>query len=162
VTINKKFHTLEMSVENGELEVTFDDGDTAVFVPLQLHFHSPSEHTIDGRHYDLEMHIVHKYKDSGNLGAVVGVFFDTIDGGPKENQFIAEISPEYARNQKLSEPSSNSDGYYKVSHDVHFSKFLRSVDFRDFYQYDGSLTTPPCSEGIKWLVIKDVQTLSPQ
>jgi len=144
-----------MSVENGELEVTFSDGDAAAFVPLQLHFHSPSEHTVDGKHYDLEMHIVHKYKDSGNLGAVVGVFFDTIHGGPKENQFIADIAPEFAH-------SNNLDGYYKVSHDVRFAKFLQSVDFRDFYQYDGSLTTPPCSEGIKWLVIKDVQTLSPQ
>ena len=150
-----------MSVEKGELEISFDDGETTSFVPLQLHFHSPSEHTIDGKHYDLEMHIVHKYKDSGDLGAVVGIFFDTIVGGPTNNQFIAEIAPELARDQKLSDNNSNGNGQYEVDDGVRFAQFLRSVDFRDFYQYDGSLTTPPCTEGIRWLVVKDVQSLSP-
>jgi len=42
---------------------------------VQFHFHSPSEHTINGDHADLEMHIVHTYED-GSLGGVIGILFD--------------------------------------------------------------------------------------
>jgi len=110
-----------MSLDKGELEVRFDNGDTTSFVPLSFHFHSPSENTINGKHFDLEMHIVHKNKHTGHLGAVVTIFFDTIDGGPTGNQFIAELAPELALEQKLSENNSNVNGHYKVDNDVKFA-----------------------------------------
>lgn len=50
--------------------------------------HAPSEHTVKGQHYDLELHFVHTYLD-GSLGAVIGVFFDTKAGGDVDNPFIA-------------------------------------------------------------------------
>merc|ERR1712083_554136 len=60
--------------------------------PLQLNFHSPSEHTIEGKHHDLEMHIVHQYKGTnGQLGAVIAIFFDVEDGGDEENPFIKSL-----------------------------------------------------------------------
>ena len=49
-----------ISVTSGNLAMTDWNGLTSNFVPMQIHFHSPSEHTIDGRQYDLEMHLVHK------------------------------------------------------------------------------------------------------
>ena len=79
--IQKKLHTLLADVKDGELEIDFWDGSSSTFVPLQLHFHAPSEHTIDGKQMDLEMHIVHTYKDTGGLGAVIGIFFDREHGG---------------------------------------------------------------------------------
>ena len=41
-----------------------------------MHFHTPSEHTFDGENFDLELHIVHKYKEDGSLGSVLGVMFE--------------------------------------------------------------------------------------
>ncbi len=47
-----------------------------LFTAAQLHFHAPSEHTINGRHYDLEMHLVHVDKVTKQPAAVIGLFFD--------------------------------------------------------------------------------------
>jgi len=55
--------------------------------PLQFHFHSPSEHTIMGKHMDLEMHLVHLTPD-GDLGAVLGIMFDVEEGGDGTNMFL--------------------------------------------------------------------------
>ena len=56
--------------------------------------HAPSEHQIDGYNYDLELHIVHKYKDTegclacGDFGAVIGIMFDRQKGGNYHNFFL--------------------------------------------------------------------------
>jgi len=55
----------------------------------QLHFHAPSEHTIDGKYFDLEMHIVHRYSDTQFL--VLGIFFDMEEGGSETNEFIDQV-----------------------------------------------------------------------
>ena len=63
-----------------------------MFDPIQFHFHSPSEHTIGGKFFDLELHIVHKYKGTkGDLGAVLGIFFDREVGGNHPNDFIESL-----------------------------------------------------------------------
>ena len=68
-----------------EFEITFADGSQSYFQPLQLHFHAPSEHSVDDNLYDLEVHIVHTIKGSQSVGtdaqaeipgAVIGIFFD--------------------------------------------------------------------------------------
>ena len=56
---------------------------------VQLHFHAPSEHTIDGKYFDLEMHIVHTYSETQYL--VLGFFFDMEEGGPETNDFIESV-----------------------------------------------------------------------
>lgn len=68
-------------------EKTFENGNTSEFVAAQFHFHAPSEHTVNGKHMDLEMHIVHTYED-GSLGGVIGVFFDREEGGDGKSLFI--------------------------------------------------------------------------
>ena len=78
-----------------ELDITFADGSQSFYEPLQFHFHAPSEHTVGGKSYDLEVHFVHKIAGSDSngqsilLGAVVGVFFDTSDDTP--NAFIDSL-----------------------------------------------------------------------
>jgi len=58
----------------GTMELTRVD-EISEWHPVQFHFHSPSEHTIDGKHMDLEMHIVHLSPEM-ELGAVLGIFFE--------------------------------------------------------------------------------------
>jgi carbonic anhydrase len=76
------------------MTLTFGDGSTSEFVPLQLHMHVPSEHTFDGDSRDLELHFVHTYV-GGALGAVIGVTFDRKAGGNTENYFLDQLIPIY-------------------------------------------------------------------
>ena len=60
-----------------------------IFRPKQFHFHAPSEHTIDGRHYDIEMNFYHETEDHAHK-SVVAIFFDT-RAGNQENDFISSL-----------------------------------------------------------------------
>jgi carbonic anhydrase len=62
------------------LNLNDESGKSKSFVPLQLHFHAPSEHTFNGKHYDLEMHIVNANSDKSAL-SVIGILFDVKAGG---------------------------------------------------------------------------------
>ena len=110
-----------------------------VYNACQFHFHSPSEHTFQGKHYPLELHIVHTLA-SGPPGythdkAVIAVFFD--DVSDTESPFIASLNPEKP-GEALPKP-------------VDLSELLKSTN--NFYHYQGSLTTPPCSEVVNWYVL---------
>jgi len=76
MTLKLETHTLKgEGVTTGGFTKTYWDGSSNKFVPIQFHFHAPSEHTVGGRHMDLELHVVHTYED-GSLGGVIGIFFD--------------------------------------------------------------------------------------
>ena len=144
---------------NAELAITFPDGSQSYFTPLQFHFHAPSEHTVDGKYYDAEVHFVHTIKGSGSVngvaqaeipGAVLGIFFDVKEGGKAPNAFLDSLFN-----------SIDTRGTASASN-VDIRKFLAAVDMTEYWSYDGSFTTPPCTEGIKWSVIKQVQSISPE
>lgn len=107
------------------------------FVLKQFHFHAPSENRINGKSYAMEAHLVHE--DKGGNPAVVALLFE--EG--KENKVLARLwplMPESVGRQNVL-PS-----LFNVAH------LLPSK--RDYYRYNGSLTTPPCTEGVRWLVLK--------
>lgn len=112
---------------------------------VQFHFHKPSEERVNGKVYDMVAHLVHKDLD-GNL-AVVAVLLDRGTEHPLFNTLWA-----YLPLQK------NVESRPDVSIDL--AKLL--PEKRDYYTYMGSLTTPPCSEGVTWLVMKDPLQLSPE
>ena len=89
------------------------------------------------------MHIVHQYS-TGGLGGVIGIFFDRHYGGNRHNEFIESLDFENA----------SADG--NPVENVNLSDLLDSIDMTKFWSYDGSLTTPPCTEGIKWTVMSQV------
>lgn len=93
---------------------------------------------------------MHLYPD-GSLGAVIGVFFDRKWGGDQENFFIEQLLPMF---------SAPANQITVVNKPVFIASFLNSLDIDDFWSYDGSLTTPPCTEGIKWTVLKKAQPIS--
>ena len=128
----------EKSYENASITV-----DGKRFELLQFHMHTYSENRIDGKQSDLVAHLVHQSYD-GQL-AVVAVFFD--EG--KENLAIKEywnLMP-----KKSGETSSLLN--------VDISKILPK-DLSKYYTFMGSLTTPPCTEGVKWFILKDKQSIS--
>jgi len=144
---------VQVAVAAGGFEKIFEDGSSSDFSALQFHFHAPSENTIDGKHMDLEMHIVHKYAgtDPAKYGAVLGFMFDMEHGGPGKNHFIDQVTKVFANG---SAPGAN------VSSEVWLEGFIDAIDTERFWSFDGSLTTPPCSEGIKWTVFEQIQPIS--
>ncbi len=103
---------------------------------MQFHFHSPSEHRIQGRACPLEMHIVHNLVEGGPhdykyTKAVLAVLFD--DALDIPSPFLESLHPEIP----------------EVSCNVNLQPFLESIP-KHLYHYEGSLTTPPCSEIVNW------------
>ncbi|MDO9265753.1 MAG: carbonic anhydrase [Sulfurimonas sp.] len=138
-------------INNGHtIQVNFDKGSTIKidgmsFSLLQLHFHTPSENQIDGEHFPFEGHFVHATED-GSL-AVVGIMFE--DGA--ENPLIKKIWDKMPH-------KANEKNALSISADE-VNKFLPKD--KAYYRFTGSLTTPPCSEGVRWLVLKSYSTISP-
>jgi carbonic anhydrase len=103
----------------------------------QFHFHSPAEHTLDRRAYPAELHFVHR-NSQGQL-AVVGVF---IEEG-LENQALGALLASIP----------NGQGEEMATHITADLAALLPPD-RAYFAYAGSLTTPPCSEGVRWNVLR--------
>ena len=131
-------HTVQVNIKNGS-SITIDN---IQFDLKQFHFHTPSENNINGNSYPLEAHFVHASKD-GAL-AVVAVMFE--EGA--ENKALSELWAKM--------PNKAGD---KHSIDAKQLEALLPKD-RDYYRFSGSLTTPPCTEGVRWLVMKKSVTLS--
>ena len=89
------------------------------------------------------MHIVHKYKKTGELGAVLGFFFDRKAGGNLPNSLIESLKFD-----------QTVEGSTITVNNVALSDLLATADLSEYWSYSGSLTVPPCIEGIKWTVIK--------
>ena len=133
-------HTIQVTVEEGST-VTIND---KVYQMKQFHFHSPSEHTVDGKHMPLEMHMVHQSDDSKL--AVVALLFE--EGPANKNlQQIIDHMP-----AKPGESKHYTD--VKLDLSVHVPQNLSA------FHYSGSLTTPPCSEQVEWLVLRNKFYLS--
>jgi len=126
-------HTLQIEVGPGNSL----DIDGQEFELLQFHLHSPSEHRIEGKSFPLEAHFVHQ-NGRGEL-AVLAVLFR--DGPPHAG--LAKIGETAPRQIGRSEPF-----------DVSLADLGLVLTDRDYYRYSGSLTTPPCTEGVMWLVLK--------
>ncbi len=138
------------AVNNGHtVQVNYSEGDTlsvggSAYQLVQYHFHAPSEHTVNGTQFPMEMHLVHRNAE-GQL-AVIGVLI-------VEGAHNAAFDPIWA-NLPVTKGVENHLEHVKVDVDA----LLPTA--RTTYRYDGSLTTPPCSEGVKWFVMTTPIALS--
>ena len=107
---------------------------------VQFHFHSPSEHTLAGRHFPMELHLVHR-SAHGRL-AVIAVLI-------RERGRSAALAPLFDRL-----PARGSEAEIQLNPAQLLPSSLAS------YRYVGSLTTPPCSEGVRWIVMQEPIELS--
>ena len=142
VTYINNFSISTPTLDNGNITVKIN-GTIFTYKILNIHFHLNSEHTINGKNYDMEMHIVHENtntEDKNNLHMVIAYIFE-IDDYDEENSFINSIgfnTGEEVKNVNVKDIVKNEDVYY----------------------YKGSLTTPPCTEDVNWVVIEDIKKMS--
>ncbi len=103
---------------------------------IQFHFHGKSEHTVDGRQYDMEAHMVHQADDQ--TLAVVAIMFEV----GEKNALIQTIIDNIGKTANI-DPQD-----------------LLPKDLSHYYHYTGSLTTPPCTENVQWYILKDTDSIS--
>ena len=135
-------HTIQVNYAPGSMLIVGD----REYALLQFHFHRLSEHTVNREPADMELHLVHS-DDAGNL-AVVGVFLQA--GQP---------------NLALEQVWNNTPAQESETRLVPEARFnaadLLPLDL-SYYAYAGSLTTPPCTEGVRWFVLSAPLEVSPE
>lgn len=163
-------HKLQVTL-GSEVEILIGQGDVMYYKANQLHWHwgamdsRGSEHTMEGRRYPLEGHLVfynsYDYEDFsvavhrvGGL-AVLGVFYELSEA---DNPLLLKLEPYLPR---LVNFSSSVEVKFRQS-DLNFIDAFLPKDRRHFYRYEGSLTTPTCNENVLWTVYRSVATVSPR
>ncbi|HID72589.1 TPA: carbonic anhydrase family protein [Candidatus Micrarchaeota archaeon] len=135
--LDEDIHTTAKVIDNGHsIKVTPKAGAKILlhgeeFILQQFHFHGKSEHTVNGKRYDLVAHFVHQNPKTKQL-AVVAVFFEEGDNNPVLDNILGNIGEEIRI-----DPQD-----------------LLPKDLSHYYHYIGSLTTPPCSENVQWFLLK--------
>ena len=130
-TIVNNGHTIQLNAAAGD---TLHVGDRSYGL-TQFHLHHPSEHRVDGKAFAMEAHFVHT---DGNGGlAVIGVFIVPGKANAVFNKIVSTM-PEEEGPPIPADPAINPNGLLPAQ--------------RAYYHYEGSLTTPPCSQTVDWLV----------
>ncbi len=138
-------------IDNGHtVQVTYPLGSTLkvgdkVYTLLQFHFHTPSEEHVEGRSFPLVAHLVHSDAE-GHL-AVLAILFTAGPANPLIDALWRNIPAEKGKAQEIRSVSIDAADLLPAG--------------RGYITYEGSLTTPPCSEGVSWYVLKTHPTISP-
>lgn len=135
-TIINDGHTIQLNFPaKGKAETITIKGEKYNLV--QFHLHTPSETLIDGKDFPMEIHFVNQSK-SGDL-AVIGVFVKEGKANPEVAKIIKHL------------PAQKKQQYQIKGVDIDLTGLLPTD--RSYYNFPGSLTTPPCSEGLQWYVM---------
>lgn len=133
-------HTIQVNVEPGStLTINKESYDL-----LQFHFHRPSEEQVDGKNASMVAHFVHKSKD-GKL-AVIGVLLNEGKDNAAIKTLWANLPPK--------------EGEEFLPEKVSFNPGNMLPKELGFYNYEGSLTTPPCTEGVQFYILKKPMDMS--
>jgi carbonic anhydrase len=149
LTPSQRAHVMDI-IDNGHtIQITNDipmkvELEGTDYELVQYHFHAPSEHQIDGEHAPLEVHFVHQ--SAGGGLAVLGVLVEEGAHDPLWEFVLAEL------------PDGPDDERHLEDLDLELEEFLPLP--KRYYRYEGSLTTPPCSEGVHWAVMAEKRQIS--
>lgn len=133
-------HTVQVNITGDDDYLILDD-DT--YYLKQFHFHTPSENQFDGKHFPLEAHFVHADKEGKLL--VLAVMMEYGDKNKELDKAWDILSPEEGKEVALKDP-------------IDVYKML--PEHKSYYHFEGSLTTPPCTEGVQWYVLKEPTSVS--
>lgn len=133
LTVENLGHTAQVNYASGSGMIL----DGVRYELLQFHFHTPSEHRLDGREYPAELHLVHR-GPNGNL-AVLGVLVAEGSENPALRPLVDHLPEKTGAKQSAGGIQIDADALLPTR--------------AQHYTYPGSLTTPPCTEGVKWLVL---------
>jgi carbonic anhydrase len=141
ITVVNNGHTIQLNIDPG----SFIEALGAKYQLLQFHFHTPSEEAIGGIRYPMVAHLVHK-SEEGKLAVVAAL----IQQGAQDNPLIETFW------DKMPSEHNETRTFDKLTYSP---AALLPLD-QSFYTFMGSLTTPPCSEGVRWLVMKNPLSIS--
>ena len=176
-------HTAQLTFKSGNRTLLIQQGmSSQKYVFVQAHWHTPSEHTVEGRHYAMEMHVLHKSTTQPHRLLVVAIFFQ------QSQREMSARKPRYAsssedwqhchhtgcNNSPAASQHTNENAFLKTvgfdhipptvsgQHDIYHHVELRELLPNDvsFWTYKGSLTTPPCTEGVTWMVLQQPVALT--
>nr|XP_025888608.1 alpha carbonic anhydrase 7-like isoform X3 [Solanum lycopersicum] len=143
-TIRNRGHDISMHWHGDAGSILMNDTNYPL---IQIHWHSPSEHTINGRRYALELHMVHQ--EQVNKKTVVNAVLYKF-GKPDPFIFILRAHILSMIDQEGEERSLGIINPKYITNNIHKESY---------YEYKGSLTIPPCTEGVTWIVNKKVKKL---
>jgi len=140
------YHSSELKIlNNGHTVQINPDPDNHLIIDaqnfdlLQFHFHHPSEHVVYGKHYPMEAHLVHRNSQTGEL-AVLGILFALGHENENLNTIWSQL-PEHKSEER------SIIGHLNPLQMIPAQKLA--------YRYNGSLTTPPCSQIVRWIVFEE-------
>jgi carbonic anhydrase len=150
INLHYSAETILNKVRNNghSIQFDFDKGDSITYNEInydliQIHFHEPSEHTINGVRYPIEIHLVHQSQEKNytvlGIFGVEGEHSQTID---KMESFL----PLPTGQEKEIEKSFDLSSLFPEN--------------KSYYSYGGSLTTPPCTENVQWVIFKEPHVIS--
>ncbi|XP_027367401.1 alpha carbonic anhydrase 7-like [Abrus precatorius] len=144
-TVRNRGHDIQLkwTEEAGSININGTE-----FFLQQCHWHSPSEHTINGRRYDLELHMVHESPNTNGKSktAVVGLLYKIGRSDPVLNKLSKYIKT------MVDEETEKSIGVFDPSE--------IKLGGKKYFRYMGSLTVPPCTEGVIWTINKKIRSVS--
>jgi len=147
------YHAVPLNIiDNGHtIQINYAPGSTLTvgdktYTLKQFHFHHPGEERINGKSFPLVAHLVHADAD-GHL-AVIAVLFHRGTANPLIDTLWKNIPAEKEKAQDVPSVSVQAQDLFPSDH--------------GYFTFGGSLTTPPCSEGVTWYVMKSHTSISPE
>ncbi len=143
---------LEVSTSQASAVLKAEEGDRN-YVLANFHAHAPSEHSINGKYYDLEIHNVFQLSSTSVATyMVVGILFE-LDLNAKDIDLLSGLPT-----QSLVVGTDTDVPFTNLN----YSDFIQWTNGKAKYNYKGSLTTPTCSENVEWMLVKEPMKINQQ